>query len=95
MPTSSPDPHPLGGAGLHFRDDHGAVTIHAAVLAVFPSNRDTVGDLALLQLYDLFDRTPTTRRIVPLVDLSDHHWIVFASAEAMHDHHRPGELPPR
>ena len=85
------DQHPLVGAGLHFRDDHGAVTIHAEVLSVFPSNRESVGDLALLQLYDLFHREPTTRRIVPIVELCDHHWIVFADLDVSHDRPRLGE----
>ena len=88
MPTAPSDPHPLLGAGLEFRDAHGAVTAHASVVAVFPSNRDTVGDLALIEHHDLFGGEPTTRRLVALADLVDHHWVFFASIETLQAHHR-------
>ncbi len=88
MLTSSTDPHPLLGAGLEFRDAHGAVTSHAAVIAVFPSNKDSVGDLALIEHHDLFSGQTTTRRILPITELADHHWVFFASIEALQAHHR-------
>ncbi len=88
MPNAAFDGHPLLGAGLEFRDAHGAVTSHASIVAVFPSNKESVGDLVLIEYHDLFGGDPTTRRVVPLAELADHHWVFFASIETLQAHHR-------
>lgn len=93
MPTDLPEAHPLLGAGLEFHDAHGAVTQHAAVIAVFPSHKESVGDLALIELHDLFGGEATTRRLLPLTELADHHWVFFPSIEALQLHHRAGSRP--
>ena len=58
------------------------------VVAVFPSNKESVGDLALVEYHDLFGGEPTTRRVIALTDLADHHWVFFSSIEALQAHHR-------
>jgi hypothetical protein len=78
--------HPLIGAGLHYKDEHGRVLNQASIVAVIPSN-SAAGDLALIQYIEWMSREPSTRRLIPLSDLaSSDRWVLYSSAAEMKDH---------
>ena len=80
-PSSVP-PHPLVGAGVHFKTERGRVRDHAAIVAVIPSNNAAVGDLVLLQYFERDE--PPPQRLVPLAELSNSdRWVLYKSVAEM------------
>jgi hypothetical protein len=78
--------HPLVGAGLHYKDEHGRVLNQASIVAVIPSN-SAAGDLALIQYIEWMSGEASTRRLIPLSDLaSSERWVLYGSAAEMSDH---------
>jgi hypothetical protein len=79
---SSVTPHPLVGAGIHFKDQYGRVHDRAAIVAVIPSNNAAVGDLVLLQYFERDE--PPRQRLLPLVELSSgERWVLYKSVAEM------------
>jgi hypothetical protein len=68
--ASSDQQHPLVGCGLHYKTEDGCVKNQASIIAVVPSGNHAVGDLALIQYYEWFSGGPSTRRLIPLVELA-------------------------
>ena len=78
--------HPLVGAGLHYKDEHGRVLNQVSIVAVIPSN-SAVGDLALIQYFEWMSGEPSTRRLIPLSELaSSDRWVLYSSVAEMNDH---------
>jgi hypothetical protein len=79
---SSVTPHPLVGAGVHFKNERGRVRDHAAIVAVIPSNNAAVGDLVLLQYFERDE--PPPQRLIPLAELSNSdRWVLYKSIAEM------------
>ena len=90
-PPREPPPtetkHPLVGAGLHYKDEDGCVANQAQIVAVFPSNNPSVGDVALIQYYEWFG-SPSTRGLVSLAEPTDRErWVLYRSVNEMIDHY--------
>ena len=74
--------HPLVGAGLHYKNADGIVSNQAQIIAVFPSNNSTVGDLALVEYYEWISSGTETRALVALSELTDRErWVLYASTD--------------
>ena len=81
--------HPLVGAGLHYKNADGIVSNQAQIIAVFPSNNSTVGDLALIEYYEWISSGTETRALVALSELTDRErWVLYASTDHMNDHYQ-------
>ena len=81
--------HPLVGAGVHYKDEHGRIRHQAAILAVFPSNCATTGDLVLLQVFAWVMGGASTQRVLPLIEMaSSERWVIYQSTEEMNAHYR-------
>ena len=81
--------HPLVGAGLHYKNADGIVSNQAQIIAVFPSNNSTVGDLALVEYYEWISSGTETRALVALSELTDRErWVLYASTDHMNDHYQ-------
>ena len=81
--------HPLVGAGLHYMNADGIVSNQAQIIAVFPSNNSTVGDLALVEYYEWISGGTETRALVALSELTDRErWVLYASTDHMNDHYQ-------
>jgi hypothetical protein len=81
--------HPLVGAGLHYKNADGIVSNQAQIIAVFPSNNSTVGDLALVEYYEWISGGTETRALVALSELTDRErWVLYASTDHMNDHYQ-------
>jgi hypothetical protein len=79
---SSVMPHPLVGAGVHFKDQYGRMHDRAAIVAVIPSNNAAVGDLVLLQYFGRDG--PQTQRLISLTELSSgDRWMLYKSVAEM------------
>jgi hypothetical protein len=77
-------PHPLVGAGVHFRDQYGRVQDRAVIVAVIPSNNASVGDLVLMQYFMLRKGEPPTQRLISLSELSSSdRWVFYNSLAEM------------
>jgi hypothetical protein len=79
--------HPLEGAGLHWKNEHGGVQYQATIIKIVPSGNANIGDLALIQYYEWISGTPSTQRLIPLVELATSQWVFYSSAEEMNDHY--------
>jgi hypothetical protein len=78
--------HPLIGAGLHYKDEHGRVLNQVSIVAVIASN-SAAGDLALIQYFEWISGEPSTRRLIPLSELaSSDRWVLYSSVAEMKDH---------
>lgn len=84
---ATPTAHPLVGAGLHQKNEAGAVQRQAVILAVVPSGNPSVGDLALIQHFEWLTGSASTRRLIPLTSLADERWVLYADTEDMNDHY--------
>jgi hypothetical protein len=81
--------HPLVGAGLHWRDEKGRIENQACIIAVIPSGSSTTGDLALIQYFEFFSGSPSTRRLIQLSELaSTDRWVFYSSVEEMRDYYQ-------
>jgi hypothetical protein len=79
---SAVTPHPLVGAGVHFKDQYGRVHDRAAIVAVLQSNNAAVGDLVLLQYFERDE--PPRQRLLPLAELSSgERWVLYKSVAEM------------
>jgi hypothetical protein len=85
--------HPLVDAGLHFKDEHGRVKNQGTIAAVIPSNNHNVGDLVLVQYFDWVMGFPSTRRLVPLSELTTDNWVLYESIKQMTDHYERTDGP--
>jgi hypothetical protein len=84
--------HPLIGTGLHWKDEDGAVQHQAVVVDVVPSGNAAVGDLALIQYFEWPMGEPSTRRLIPLVELASaapgkDRWVLYRDVDDMNDHY--------
>lgn len=94
QPPAPKPAHPLIGAGLHWKDEDGAVQWQASVIAVFPSGHPATGDVALIQFFEWGWGEPSTRRLIPIADLAaSDRWVAYASVEAMNDHYERVDGP--
>lgn len=81
--------HPLVGAGVHYKNEHGCVENQAAIVAIIPSNNSAVGDLALLQYFEWMMGDASTQRLIPLAELAaSDRWVLYQSPEEMNDHYK-------
>jgi hypothetical protein len=79
--------HPLVGAGVHYKDENGVVQNQAAIVAVIPGGGH-LGDLALLQYFEWFTGSPSTRRLVSLSELAaSDRWVLYRDVDEMNDHY--------
>lgn len=85
--------HPLGGTGVHFKDEHGRVENQMVILDVVQSN-SSAGDLALVQYFDWMMGDRSTRALIPLAQMSDpKRWVFYANIDEMNEHYERVDGP--
>ena len=77
--------HALVGSGLHFKRPDGYVMHQAAVMEVVASN-SIQGDMVLIQYFSWFMGDPTTRRLIPMTELTSEQWVWYESVADMNEH---------
>ena len=82
-----PSRHPLIGAAVHRKDEHGRVENQAEIIDVIPSGSAEAGDLVLLQYYDWIAGQRSTRGLIRLRDMASAAWVFYADPAEMNEHY--------